>query len=99
MNFVAAVAYHFCPALPAAFTQPGNHLLAEPCTLSILLPVGLEEGGCYIGWQVARAEWSGGERRDSKMSPGIACGGWKGGDGGGVWGRRGSFATTVGEWV
>ena len=33
MNFVAAVAYHFCLALPAAFTQPGDHLLAEICTL------------------------------------------------------------------
>ena len=32
VNFVAAVAYHFCLALPAAFTQPGVHLLAEPCT-------------------------------------------------------------------
>ena len=27
-----AVAHHFCLALPAAFTQPGDHLLAEPCT-------------------------------------------------------------------
>ena len=28
VNFVAA-AYHFCLALPAAFTQPGKYLLAE----------------------------------------------------------------------
>ena len=28
VNFVTA--YHFCLNLPAAFTQPGNHLLAEP---------------------------------------------------------------------
>ena len=27
VNFVAAVAYHFCLSLPAAFTQPGDHLL------------------------------------------------------------------------
>ena len=33
MNFVAALAYHFCLALPAAFTQPGYHLLAVPCIL------------------------------------------------------------------
>ena len=33
VNFVTAVAYHFCLALPAAFTQPGNHLLAEPCII------------------------------------------------------------------
>ena len=30
VNFVCAVAYHFCLALPAAFAQPGDHLLAEP---------------------------------------------------------------------
>ena len=36
MNFVAAVVYHFCLALPAAFTQPGTRLLAEPCTLLLL---------------------------------------------------------------
>ena len=30
-NCVPAVAYHFCLALPAAFTQPGDHLLAKPC--------------------------------------------------------------------
>ena len=31
VNFVPALAYHFCLVLPAAFTQPGAHLLAEPC--------------------------------------------------------------------
>ena len=31
VNFVAAVAYHFFLNLPAAFTQPGAHLFAEPC--------------------------------------------------------------------
>ena len=34
VNFVTAPAYHSCLALPAAFTQPGDHLLAEPCRLS-----------------------------------------------------------------
>ena len=34
MNFVPAVVYHFCLALPAAFTQPGDHPLPDPCTLS-----------------------------------------------------------------
>ena len=33
LNVFTAVAYHFCLALPAAFTQPGDRLLAEPCTL------------------------------------------------------------------
>ena len=31
VNFVVAVAYYFCLALPAAFTQPGDRLLAKPC--------------------------------------------------------------------
>ena len=31
MNFVFALAYHFCLNLPAAFTQPGARLLVEPC--------------------------------------------------------------------
>ena len=26
---------HFCPALPAAFAQPGNHLSAEPCSTEL----------------------------------------------------------------
>ena len=33
----AAAAYHFCLSLPAAFTQPGTHLLAEPCTVIRLI--------------------------------------------------------------
>ena len=32
VNFITAVAYHFCPSLPAAFTQPGVHLSADPCS-------------------------------------------------------------------
>ena len=41
VNFVPALAYHFCLALLAAFTQPGDHILAEPCTIpnSALEPV------------------------------------------------------------
>ena len=31
VNFVTPPAYHFCLALPAAFTLPGDQLLAEPC--------------------------------------------------------------------
>ena len=31
VNFVPALAYHFCQALPAAVTQPGDRLSAEPC--------------------------------------------------------------------
>ena len=30
VNFVTALAYHFCIALPAGFTQPLDYLLAEP---------------------------------------------------------------------
>ena len=40
VNFVPAVAYHICLALPAAFTQPGIHLLAEPCSSSVDSPLG-----------------------------------------------------------
>ena len=31
VNFVSAVAYHSCLSLPAALTQPGQSLLADPC--------------------------------------------------------------------
>ena len=31
VNFVIALAYHFCLALPVAFTQPGDHLAAVLC--------------------------------------------------------------------
>ena len=31
VNFITAVAYHFFPGLPAAFTQPAARLLARPC--------------------------------------------------------------------
>ena len=33
MNFDLVVAYLFCLALPAGFTQPGDQLLAEPYKL------------------------------------------------------------------
>ena len=29
VNFITAVAYHFCPSLPTAFTQPGASTLAN----------------------------------------------------------------------
>ena len=29
VNFVSAVAYHLCPSLPAALTQPGASTLAD----------------------------------------------------------------------
>ena len=32
VNFVPAVAYHFCLNLPPAFLQPGNGLVVQPCT-------------------------------------------------------------------
>ena len=33
VNFITAVAYHFCPNLPAAFTQPRASTLADLCIL------------------------------------------------------------------
>ena len=32
VNFVPAVAYHFCLNLPEKLSQPGNGILAQPCT-------------------------------------------------------------------
>ena len=37
VNFITAVAYHFCPSLPAAFTQPGASTLADLCILPSLV--------------------------------------------------------------
>ena len=34
VNFVTAVAYHFCLNLPRAFSQPGKHSFGDPCTMS-----------------------------------------------------------------
>ena len=34
LNFVPAVAYHFCLNMPAAFSQPGACLIVEPCICS-----------------------------------------------------------------
>ena len=39
VNIVAAVAHHFCLALPAAFTQPGLHLLAEPYKVFVIFRI------------------------------------------------------------
>ena len=33
MNFVPSSAYHFCLALPAAFTQTWDRFFAETCTV------------------------------------------------------------------
>ena len=35
VNYIAAVAYHFCLSLPTAFSQPGRSLLAGPCILDL----------------------------------------------------------------
>ena len=37
VNFVPAVAYHFCLALPAVFTQPGDNHLGEPCRVGFYI--------------------------------------------------------------
>ena len=49
VNFVIAFAYHFCLALPAAFTKPGARLSAEPRELC-LLRVSALRNGKYLGW-------------------------------------------------
>ena len=35
VNFVIAVAYHFCPSLPAAFTQPGATTFSRALYISL----------------------------------------------------------------
>ena len=45
-SFVPAVAYHFYLALPAAFTQPGAQLLAQPCIF--LLTLVFRSGLCVL---------------------------------------------------
>ena len=49
VSFVTSLAYHFCLALPSEFTQPGDHLLAEPCMRP--QSCGLE---CQIKWRCGR---------------------------------------------
>ena len=39
VNFVPAVAYHFCLALPAAFMQPGARLLAKKPSISCAIHI------------------------------------------------------------
>ena len=39
VNFVTAVAYHFCLNLPRAFWQPGARGLADPCSVPTSLHV------------------------------------------------------------
>ena len=41
VNFVTAVAYHFCLNLPIAFSQPGKHSFGDPCiSVSLRHPFG-----------------------------------------------------------
>ena len=52
VNFITAVAYHFCLSLPAAFTQPGRSLLADPCRdcfINIVKKMTTERGESYRG--------------------------------------------------
>ena len=37
VNFVPDLAHHICLILPAAFTDPGQSLVAEPCTAFMVL--------------------------------------------------------------
>ena len=48
-NFITALAYHFCLDFPAAFTQPGAHLLAEHCKYLVELHDSLDEGDRLAG--------------------------------------------------
>ena len=50
VNFVPAVAYNLCLNLPAAFMQPGQSLLADPCREKKLLIFGIamRSNSCFV---------------------------------------------------
>ena len=37
VNFVTAVAYHFCLNLPRTYSQPGKHSFGDPCRVPTML--------------------------------------------------------------
>ena len=43
VNFVPAIAYHYCLDLPAAFTQPGTSTLADLCAAQRKLGAGIKD--------------------------------------------------------
>ena len=47
MNFILALAYYYCLALPAEFMQPEAHILAQPCHSYIYLT--LHFARCLFG--------------------------------------------------
>ena len=63
VNFVPAIAYHFCLNLHAAFSQPGNSLIYwSPVDICILNPMILPVGGarlisCMLELGTARKCW------------------------------------------
>ena len=47
VNFILALAYYYCLALPAEFMQPEAHILAQPCHSYIYLT--LHFARCLFG--------------------------------------------------
>ena len=47
VNFILALAYYYCLALPAEFMQPEAHILAQPCNSYIYLT--LHFARCLFG--------------------------------------------------
>ena len=65
VRFVPTVAYHFCLALPAAFTQPGSRLLSERSSIcSVDASYGTFGGG--------ETETEEAPRKCSRVSAGMA---------------------------
>ena len=64
-NVTPAVAKYFCLALPAVFTQPGDHLLAEPCSV-------IPSTHCPK-WDVPQALWD--DKWDATMADGRMANG------------------------
>ena len=74
VTYVAAVAYHFCLALPAAFTQPGDQLLARPCIFGVhglFFARPTRRGTSAIKLDAVVREWNRRAARDT--SEGVNC--------------------------
>ena len=67
VNFITAVAYHFCLNLPAAFTQPGALTLANLCTHSRSIGEKWRVRECQLA-SVARSD-----KKERERGKGACC--------------------------
>ena len=62
MNFNTVVAYHFCPSLPAAFTQPAASTTADLCKVPLC-----------VSWQLIYAQSSSAAMQRRHRPPPTLC--------------------------